>query len=68
MPTTKSNIHKDANSSMLRQSIVPNANRGNYKGRREGRRRRPRRVVEEEGMRMGGIERDASSAKFEGKH
>jgi len=35
----------------------------------EGRRRAPKRVLEKEGMmRVGGVERDASPAKPEGKH
>jgi len=36
MLTTKSHIHIDANSPMLRQGIVPNANRGHYEGGRVG--------------------------------
>jgi len=54
--------HIDAKSPLLRQGNNLNANRGFYKGRGEGK------AVEEEGMRVGGIERDASLAKSGGKH
>ena len=53
---------------MLRQGIVANANWGHKKGGGEGRRITPRRVVEEVGMMVGGVERDANHAKFEDKH
>jgi len=68
MPTTKSHRYIDTNSPMLRQSIVPNANRGHYKGGGEGRKRRPRRAVEEERMRVGVVERYASPTTSRGKH
>jgi len=68
MLTTNSHIHKDANSPMLRQVIVPNANRGHYEGGGEGRRRRSRRAEDEEGMRVSGVVRDASPAMSGGKH
>jgi len=67
MPTTNSHIHINANSPMLRRGTVPNANRGHYGGKREGRRRRPRREVEEE-KRVGGARKDASRAMSGGKH
>jgi len=51
---------------MLKQGIVPNANRGHYRG--GDRRRRTRKEVEEEGKRVGGVERDANHDMFGGKH
>jgi len=53
---------------MLRQGIAPNANRGHKKGGDEGRRGTPRRVVEEVGTMVDGVERDANRAKFEDMH
>ena len=62
MLTTKSHRDIDANSPMLRQGIVPDAKRGHYEEGGEGKSRRARRVVEEDGMRVRGVERDASPA------
>ena len=53
---------------MLRLGIVPKGNRGHKKRGREGRRGSPRKGVEEEGRKAGGVERNANPAKFEGTH
>jgi len=65
---TKPHIHEEDNSPMLRQGIVHNVNRGYKKREGEERRGSPRKGVEEEGRKAGGVERDANPAKFEGTH
>jgi len=67
MPTTNSHIQVDVNSPMLRQGIVPNAKRGHYGGGGEGRRRGPRRDVEED-KKGGGVRQYASHGIFGDKH